>query len=1228
VKRCLRILLPVLLLFPALFSQAQYITIPDTALLRWFNNNGYSNCINGNQLDTLCADTVIVNQNPVNLSGLGLTNLTGLRVLHWYYNGGGYNGAIDLSNNKLTSLQPDLIALMSEMISVNLDYNLIDTLNLDSLINHGGGFDNLSAQHNGMHAVRTGPMLFNNMAGLFLDYNNLDSIPNFGGNTLWSLSIRHNRFTRYPSYLWLNSIDCGANFIDSIALGPYDGTLICDSNLLHTINAEGLYYLDCHANQITSIINTGYWPLGYLNCSYNRLTGFDSLSAGLNRLVANNNNLTSLPQLSTNMVLLNVNNNPNLQCVPDLPNVTNFELDYQNTGIQCLPRQFPNCVYTGTPGINYVPTCNNYTNPYSCPQYANFGGYAYLDTSITCTYSPGMPQYTYVKAMVLRNDSVIQQAYTDYTGHYSFNEISYGPYQLKVDTTFLPFSLICPDSFYYTANVDSQELYQSGFNFGFTCKPGFDVGVQSIGSNFWFHPRQVNTVYIGAGDMAELYGMHCASGISGQVVCVYNGPITYLGPAQGALTPIVTGDTLIWNIADFGYINNFSAFNVLFVTDTQAQQMAPVCFTARVTPVTGDNNPTNNTATWCSNVLIAWDPNGKEAYPSGKIDISQRWLTYTIRFKNTGAAAATNIYVLDTLSNYLDASSFQLAGFNHTNSTQILPGGIVRFNFNNINLPDSSISDTGSCAFIQYRIKIKAGTPRGTIINNTASVYFDFNNPVQTSIATDTILDTACITVYHSIADTICAGDTIFMWNKSLTNAGGYTDTATSIAGCDSIINLYLYLTQRPVPDINIPYPKICSGQATFVNYTGNPYVSLNASFDSAVIISGGNNPPYYVEWLTGGTKQVAFTVSNGFCTATVHDSVIVTQVPTTTFTLSDTIICAGLTDTLVYTGNAPSGATFIYSLGRNYNLTDTGSYPRYLTLFNSGYQAITLQVINNGCAGPPDTAYVNVKALPGFYPGHDIDTCAHVVIDTLGGTPVAGYTYRWSPPVGLSDTTIPNPIAIVTNYADTPLIQYYGVTVSDNECSGTYGVGIELNTPPVISITKTCVPDHYNTCFAWSVLNAFVPLGDSMQWSLNGNLLDTINSYAIMLIADRNVPHPAQNPQITVPLNTPQIVCVTAYNTCGPYTTCDTITLTVDDIKEITNYPTFTVYPNPSAGNLLITTQNFTAQTINIYDATGRLINTLSFKKEIDIIALSSGVYFVEVKGSEGAARRRLVKM
>ncbi|HWB64321.1 MAG TPA: T9SS type A sorting domain-containing protein [Chitinophagales bacterium] len=445
-----------------------------------------------------------------------------------------------------------------------------------------------------------------------------------------------------------------------------------------------------------------------------------------------------MPDLPDSLFILYCYNNPALSCLPELKRIVN--LDFSNTAVTCLPDY--GSVTNSFPALSSFPLCGLY-NPTGCQVFWNISGQCYYDQNSDCSFDSIDAGTNYVKTQLYQNGVLQQQTYTGGEGFYSF-QTGYGNYTLMVDTTNLPFTLNCPDSGYLSTTISSADSLSYSNNFAFKCRTqGFDIGVQSVLNN-WAVPRPnaiitLNTV---AGDLSELYGAHCAAGISGQVSITYSGQATYIGPAGGALTPTaITGNTISWNIADFGAVNVYTAFNLLFKIDSLATPGTQVCITVSVTPTSGDYNPSNNTANYCFTIVNSLDPNEKEVFPSGNTDTSQHWLTYTIRFQNTGSAPAVNVLVTDTLDSHLDPSTFQLLAYSHKNLTQIF-GNVVKFNFPNINLPDSTADEPNSHGYVQYKIKLKDNLPVGTTINNTAYIYFDFNSPVVTNTTTNTITTT------------------------------------------------------------------------------------------------------------------------------------------------------------------------------------------------------------------------------------------------------------------------------------------------------------------------------------------------------------------------------------------------------------------------------------------------------------------------------------------------------
>lgn len=778
-------------------ARAQYVAIPDTNFGNWLFRNGYDSCMTGNsisgyQIDTNCSRSFEYNATILNLSHLNISDLTGIQYISWRDNSG-QNLGVDLSYNNFTRFPQPLSPWLSNIFfQVKLSYNHIDTLILDSL---EAGLFELYVDHNGMNYFDIDPSFgYGHNFSLFDgSYNNLDTFPDFsysgflGSGT--DLYLRHNKLRTAPAGYDIRGIDLGANLITTFNPRNYYflSGLTIDSNRLTVLDLQGI----------------GYYGMNYVDCSHNNITSIINCNfAGManGAFICNDNNLSAIPHLPPDLVQLDCHNNPLLQCIPALPNVPAFTLNFSNTAVACLPRLYPYCQYTSTPAITSVPTCDLYNNVYGCPQYANLEGYTYIaDTARHCVFDSTEQTISYLKAEFKQGGVIQQQAYSDWRGHYSFDQLAHGTYTLEVDTSFLPITVTCPDSSYYTAIVDSPNLYQSGFNFGMNCRQGYDIGVNG-GSWNQFLPHQNTYVNFPAGDMSQLYGLHCASGISGQVQITYSGPVTFVSAdtAGGALPPTtVSGNILTWAIADFGAVDISRAFALIFHTDSTAQLHDNICFSVAVTPVAGDNNTWNNDLYYCNEVLVAYDPNEKTVYPADNIDTSAHWLTYTIHFQNTGTGPAHNVKVTDTLDSHLDPNSFQLLNASHKNVTQLF-GGTVVFNFPGINLPDSAVSRTLSTGYIQYRIKRYDNIPVGTYIYNTANIYFDFNSPVITNTTWDKLTAGCTDTTIH-LAHSICAGDTFLFAGKHLTAAGTYNDTLPLAGGCDSIISLRLTVHALPV---------------------------------------------------------------------------------------------------------------------------------------------------------------------------------------------------------------------------------------------------------------------------------------------------------------------------------------------------------------------------------------------------------------------------------------------
>lgn len=145
----------------------------------------------------------------------------------------------------------------------------------------------------------------------------------------------------------------------------------------------------------------------------------------------------------------------------------------------------------------------------------------------------------------------------------------------------------------------------------------------------------------------------------------------------------------------------------------------------------------------CRENIGSYDPNDKQAFPIGYDDehfIEQNIdLEYFIRFQNTGTDTAFRVVIRDTLSPFLDVASVRPGASSHNYDFDISGPGILKFTFENILLPDSTTNESASQGFIKYRISQKENVPLGSVINNSAAIYFDFNAPVITNTTFHTI---------------------------------------------------------------------------------------------------------------------------------------------------------------------------------------------------------------------------------------------------------------------------------------------------------------------------------------------------------------------------------------------------------------------------------------------------------------------------------------------------------
>ncbi|MEL6275185.1 MAG: T9SS type A sorting domain-containing protein, partial [Bacteroidota bacterium] len=147
---------------------------------------------------------------------------------------------------------------------------------------------------------------------------------------------------------------------------------------------------------------------------------------------------------------------------------------------------------------------------------------------------------------------------------------------------------------------------------------------------------------------------------------------------------------------------------------------------------------------YCIETTASFDPNDKQAnprgigpenyiYPNGTFD-------YRVRFQNTGTDTAFTVIIRDTLdASVYDLTSFRAGISSHPYELTRENDSILVFTFGDILLPDCTTNEPASNGFVHFSVAQQPDLPDFTRIENTASIYFDFNEPILTNISGHTV---------------------------------------------------------------------------------------------------------------------------------------------------------------------------------------------------------------------------------------------------------------------------------------------------------------------------------------------------------------------------------------------------------------------------------------------------------------------------------------------------------
>lgn len=316
-----------------------------------------------------------------------------------------------------------------------------------------------------------------------------------------------------------------------------------------------------------------------------------------------------------------------------------------------------------------------------------------------------------------------------------------GAYDIELQTGNYTFSIVPPNYFNVTAPAGNSVTHNAlgtgqTFTTDFVLDPVGTVPDLCITMSHWpFRPGFTTGVWVSYQNVGNT---------------IESGTVNFSHPSNlGITSSTPAASSVATGSVSFTFSNLFPLETRTIWIETVLPATVPLgtpmLITADVTAPAGDVDVANNSLTDSSVVVGSYDPNDKQVSPSFGPEgfvLPGEQLTYTIRFQNTGTDTAFTVRVADVIDPNLEITSIKMLGASHNYSMTIDENREVNWTFDNILLLDSNRNEPLSHGFIKYAIDQKPGLADFTQIDNTASIFFDFNAPIITN-TTVTMINSA-----------------------------------------------------------------------------------------------------------------------------------------------------------------------------------------------------------------------------------------------------------------------------------------------------------------------------------------------------------------------------------------------------------------------------------------------------------------------------------------------------
>jgi gliding motility-associated-like protein len=305
-----------------------------------------------------------------------------------------------------------------------------------------------------------------------------------------------------------------------------------------------------------------------------------------------------------------------------------------------------------------------------------------------------------------------------------------------------------------------------------------------------------------------------------------------------------------------------------------------------------------------------------------------------------------------------------------------------------------------------------------------------------------------------------------------------------------SISDVFQVLVTRPPGPSSLAGDRqVCVPGSALRSYTagGPTSASYRWRVQGGAVVGAATGSGVQVQWgTTAGTGRLVVVgyTALGCPTDSVIALVDLTQAPQIAVTTSATTICAGASTQLqAALAGAPAGQVYTWTGGEQ---TLEGASITVSPATTTTYTVTTASLGTDACPGIGQVTVV-VTPNPVALVGPALTLCAGST-GQLGGAPVAGVQYQWSPAEGLSNATSANPTISLSNATDAPRLLTYTLTATAGPgCQSTAAVAVTVN-PAVVAAAG---PDRSLCANQTATLGAPARPGYTYRWSPATGLSD-----------------------------------------------------------------------------------------------------------------------------------------